>query len=197
MNSTALVPHGYYAIGDARYQPHERLVTRDGAEYRLEPRIAGLLDHLSEHAGEIVSRDALLDAVWGDEGSDEALTQAVSKLRQALGNREIIRTEPRQGYRLTVVPAALPVDARETALRSPELQSEKAYPAVALRYAFAAGLLAGLLIAAVAWALFGPREVTVFEEVTAPADGVGEPNSRTVRCEGSAEECADSIPDAQ
>jgi len=71
----------------------------------LEPRLTRLLVVLAEAKGGAVSRDILLDAVSSMPFSgDEALTQAISKLRQVLGDAakepRYIKTIPRQGYAL-------------------------------------------------------------------------------------------------
>lgn len=73
----------------------------------LEPKLAGLLAVLSQKNGEPVSRDELLETVWGGDVSDHALTQAVSRLRQIFGNRQIIKTVARVGYQLSGPPQAL------------------------------------------------------------------------------------------
>ena len=60
--------------------------------------------HLLDHAGELVTKEALLDAIWPDANvTDNALTQAVSELRQTLGDDPgsplYIKTVARRGYR--------------------------------------------------------------------------------------------------
>jgi DNA-binding winged helix-turn-helix (wHTH) protein/serine/threonine protein kinase len=95
----------------------ERLWSFAGREFdesRLELRVNGkpvelelkpleILIQLLLHAGEIVTKDELLDAVWPRltvvEGS---LSTAIYKLRKALGDEEstIVLTVPRVGYRL-------------------------------------------------------------------------------------------------
>lgn len=69
---------------------------------RLSPRAIRLLQVLAQSDGAVVSRDRLLDEVWQHVTvSDESLTQVVSELRRKLGNRELIVTVSRGGYRLT------------------------------------------------------------------------------------------------
>jgi len=79
----------------------------EGEVTRLEPRLAGLLAVLVQRAGETLSRDELLSLAFEADASDEALTQAISRLRKLLGDRKVIETVPRVGYRLTasVTPA--------------------------------------------------------------------------------------------
>lgn len=76
----------------------------DGHVVPLEGKPLEVLHELLLRAGEVVTKDEILDAVWPDltvvEGS---LPTAISKLRKALGGRQdnIIETVPRVGYRLT------------------------------------------------------------------------------------------------
>ena len=53
----------------------------------LTPKLLDLLLHLLDNAGTLVTKEALLDALWPDANvTDNALAQAVSELRQALGD---------------------------------------------------------------------------------------------------------------
>src|SRR3954451_159037 len=80
----------------------------------LTPKLLDLLLHLLDNAGALVTKEALLDALWpGANVTDNALTQAVSDLRQALGDDAMspryIKTVARRGYRF--VAAVEPVPA--------------------------------------------------------------------------------------
>lgn len=65
---------------------------------------AYLLEYLLKHAGEMLSRQELIDYAWRDRVvSQGSLNQAISNLRALLGDdqkREIILTVPRHGYQL-------------------------------------------------------------------------------------------------
>ena len=79
-------------------------VTRDGRPIDLTPKLLDLLLLLADHAGTLVTKETLLDALWpGANVTDNALTQAVSELRQALGDSasapQYIKTVARRGYR--------------------------------------------------------------------------------------------------
>jgi DNA-binding winged helix-turn-helix (wHTH) protein/TolB-like protein/Flp pilus assembly protein TadD len=78
---------------------------RAGETLRIEPRAMEVLMALAERAGRVVSREALLAAVWpGVVVGDEALTQSIIKLRRALGDDprapRYIETLSKRGYRL-------------------------------------------------------------------------------------------------
>jgi DNA-binding winged helix-turn-helix (wHTH) protein/TolB-like protein len=97
-------------------------LTRDGAPVPLRPKIHALLAYLVERAGSTVSKQELLDAVWpGLVVTDDSLTQAISELRAALGDREqkLIRTLPRRGYRLDVPADSRAPDVRPAPAPSP------------------------------------------------------------------------------
>jgi DNA-binding winged helix-turn-helix (wHTH) protein len=78
---------------------------------RVEPKVAEVLVFLARRAGQVVSRDELLGAVWpGVVVGDDALTQAIIKLRKALGDDArrpaYIETLAKRGYRL-IAPVAV------------------------------------------------------------------------------------------
>ncbi len=78
---------------------------REGRSETLEPKAMDLLVCLARHAGETLSKQRLLDEVWGGTFvADGVIAKNVSALRQALGDdpREprYILTVPRRGYRL-------------------------------------------------------------------------------------------------
>ncbi|WP_293395244.1 winged helix-turn-helix domain-containing protein [Nevskia sp.] len=69
----------------------------------LERKPTELLRHLLRHAGEVVTREELLEAVWpGRIATEASLAKAVSRVRQELGDSEqtLIRTIHGYGYRL-------------------------------------------------------------------------------------------------
>lgn len=92
-------------IGDFRVDSRRNELARDGKSVRLEPKVIEVLVHLATHAGEVVSREDLLAALWpGVVVGDDALTQAIIKLRRALGDDahqpSYIETISKRGYRL-------------------------------------------------------------------------------------------------
>jgi DNA-binding winged helix-turn-helix (wHTH) protein/Tfp pilus assembly protein PilF len=78
---------------------------RDGEALRLRPKAFEVLCHLALHAGRVVTKRELFQAVWPDLSvTDDTLVQCVRDIRQALGDeaRRIIQTLPRRGYLLAV-----------------------------------------------------------------------------------------------
>src|SRR5262249_35441063 len=84
----------------------------------LRPKSFEVLRYLVEHAGRVVSKEELLNAVWPNVTvSDESLAQCISDVRRAMGDegQRIVRTVPRRGYLVDVpistgdVPATQPL----------------------------------------------------------------------------------------
>lgn len=91
-------------FGPFRWEGASGCLYRDGEEVALPPRSRAVLDHLLGHTDEVVSKQALLDAVWPDvHVADHSLKEAIHVLRQALGDDpqqpRYIQTLPRRGYR--------------------------------------------------------------------------------------------------
>jgi DNA-binding winged helix-turn-helix (wHTH) protein/Tol biopolymer transport system component len=92
------------SFGPFAFDPDSRLLSRDGEEVALPPRVLGVLELLIERSGQIVARQDLLERVWKDAFvTDTSLAEAVSVLRQALGDDpqapRYIQTVHRRGYR--------------------------------------------------------------------------------------------------
>jgi DNA-binding winged helix-turn-helix (wHTH) protein/TolB-like protein len=80
-------------------------LSRDGVIVRLQPQPAQVLAALVAHPGEVVTRAALQEALWGAETHvdfDNSLNFCVSQLRTALGDSAeapiYIKTLPKRGY---------------------------------------------------------------------------------------------------
>ena len=98
---------GRFAFGSFRFDARTGQLWRDGSELKLTPRAASVLQALAERAPEVVTKQDLLDRVWGGMAvGDDALTSCVQELRGALGDDarrpHIIETRHRRGYRLMV-----------------------------------------------------------------------------------------------
>jgi TolB-like protein/DNA-binding winged helix-turn-helix (wHTH) protein/tetratricopeptide (TPR) repeat protein/rhodanese-related sulfurtransferase len=77
------------------------LLATDGAEISLRPKPFALLEMLVENAGRLLSREAILAAVWPNVYvTDDNITKAIHDIRGALGDDayKILRTVPRRGY---------------------------------------------------------------------------------------------------
>lgn len=108
--SAALQPRNEaFILGGWHVQPTHHSVT-DGRETRqLEPRLMTLLCLLASRPGDVLSRDALMEALWPRVVVNEnSLTRAISDLRRILqdgSEAAFIETVPKRGYKL-VAPVA-------------------------------------------------------------------------------------------
>ena len=130
---------------------------------KLEPRVAQLLSCLIDNAGTPVSRDTLMQKVWpGMVVGDEALTNAINKLRKAFGddrqNPRIIETIPKAGYRLIAkVEAASTTDS--AILAQAEAHTDRSANRRWPQRTLTSGVVIALLvIAVVLWSPFAPEE---------------------------------------
>jgi DNA-binding winged helix-turn-helix (wHTH) protein/TolB-like protein/Tfp pilus assembly protein PilF len=92
-------------IGDWRADPSSNELAGPGGALRIEPKVMQVLLILAGRPGGVVSREELLSQVWpGVVVGDEALTQAVIKLRRALNDNPrapaYVETISKRGYRL-------------------------------------------------------------------------------------------------
>ncbi|WNF45283.1 AAA family ATPase [Pseudomonas sp. SG20056] len=79
-------------------------LSHDGRPVPLQPKALALLCELARQPGRLLSKDALLDAVWGHRHvSESVLKTTISGIRQALGDDprqpRFIETASRLGYR--------------------------------------------------------------------------------------------------
>jgi DNA-binding winged helix-turn-helix (wHTH) protein len=92
------------SFGPFRVTRARRLVERNGEAVRLGSRAFDVLVYLLEHAGQVVSHRALLEAVWPGTCVEEGnLRFQMAVLRKALGNGEAtyIINVPGRGYCFT------------------------------------------------------------------------------------------------
>src|SRR5690606_17451 len=94
-----------FTIGDRVVEPARNRIRGPDGEAHVEPKVMDVLVCLAGRAGEVVTRQALYDAVWGKAiVSDQALTNCISELRHHLGDDRAepryIETVPKRGYRL-------------------------------------------------------------------------------------------------
>lgn len=96
-------PARLWRFGDCEFEELSLQLRINGSPAELELKPLEVLQQLLLRAGEVVSKESLLDSVWpGLNVVDGSLATAVSKLRKAIGNDNVIVTVPRVGYRLAV-----------------------------------------------------------------------------------------------
>ncbi len=103
-NSEAMVDLTRLTFNQCAYVKNKRsLVAPDGGETRLRAKTCKVFELLAAHPNEVISRDYLVETVWGDViVTDDTLNQSIREIRKALGDdeRKALETLPRQGYLL-------------------------------------------------------------------------------------------------
>jgi DNA-binding response OmpR family regulator len=100
-------PLGVYRFGNVTLDFKKFEACKQGRMIELSPREFKILKHLIEHRGEVVSRDQLLDTVWGYENFPLTRTvdMHIAKLRQKIedspNDPRYIVTLHRVGYKFT------------------------------------------------------------------------------------------------
>lgn len=123
----------------------------DHTPHKLEPLIFQFLLLLISHQGEIVSKQEVVEKLWGEKkASDEALRAMVKKTREALSdnarNPSFIKTIPTKGYLL--IPH---VELRSSIPKTVYQNHKKQFVGVAV-------LLAVFLVLVSSWALLNKEQ---------------------------------------
>src|ERR1700688_3080254 len=124
---------GYlYRFGPFALDSWKRTVSRADSPVSLTPKAFDLLLFLAQNPNRLVTKEELLQAVWGDTIVEEGnLTQYISHLRKALGDNSeetrLIVTIARKGYQFTArVTVAEPADiAKQATLRAAATETSK------------------------------------------------------------------------
>jgi len=120
-----------YRFDDFLVDPADWRLSRNGREIHVEPVVLKLLIFLIANRDRLVTRQELMDTVWGDTVvSESALSKAVARLRKALGDdsatHRYLETVHSQGYRFVAeveeVERAERPDAPAGNIRTPALR---------------------------------------------------------------------------
>jgi DNA-binding winged helix-turn-helix (wHTH) protein/tetratricopeptide (TPR) repeat protein len=131
-----------YRFGPYTLDPAAYRLLRDAEVVQLSPKIIDLLFYLVARQPALVSKEDLFKALWPDVAvTDNALTQAVSELRQALGDDSskpvYVQTVARRGYRFiapvtTTAPAGASAPTTAAAAGGSAPESVAQQPAIAV-----------------------------------------------------------------
>ena len=118
---------GDIQIGRWLVQPKLNSISGNGKTAHVEPRAMQVLVFLAQHAGDVMPKERIIQAVWaGTFVTDDVLTRAISELRKAFEDDphqpRFIQTIAKSGYRLiarveAVVAVSPPTSGR--AVREP------------------------------------------------------------------------------
>lgn len=186
-----------YEFGPFTADPEVGVLIRSGKIVPLTPKAFEVLLALIRSGGTAVTRDHLLQAVWGDAFVEDAnLTNAIWVLRKAFGENgdaRYIETIPRRGYRFTApVRERSPGVSREAEIK--QTATRRGYHLV-----FGLGLASVLLLALAAFSVVRPHNSSQnlrYEQLTFFPDAVRSPalspDGRMVaflRCSGTGINC--------
>jgi DNA-binding winged helix-turn-helix (wHTH) protein len=93
-----------FVFGDHVLDPDRRELTRGSEAVAVGPQVFDLLVYLVQNRERVVSKDRLLDVVWGGRiVSESTLTSHINAVRKAIGDsgqeQRLIRTVARKGFR--------------------------------------------------------------------------------------------------
>lgn len=96
---------GAFRIDGWLVEPSLNRLARGGMVVRLRPQLLDILAYLAAKPGQVVSKDALLSAIWNDRFvAETAIGRCICELRRALEDDprapRIIETVAKRGYRL-------------------------------------------------------------------------------------------------
>ncbi|HXV73654.1 MAG TPA: winged helix-turn-helix domain-containing protein [Sphingomonadales bacterium] len=96
-----------FMLGPWRVDAGSNELRAKGRIVKIEDRAMRVLAYLYQHRDRVVSKDELLDTVWGRSAiSEHSVAIVISDLRKALGddtkNPRILKTIPKKGYQLLV-----------------------------------------------------------------------------------------------
>ncbi|WP_199098267.1 winged helix-turn-helix domain-containing protein [Dyella sp. ASV21] len=174
-----------YHCDDLLVEPRSHRLERAGTPLSVEPKAYTVLMVLLQQAGEVVSKDELLDAAWGHRHvTPGVLTRAVSQLRHSLGDcatsPRYIATVHSLGYRfigevhrIPVMPLALTDEAPTATTSLTDTQTPRGHlpPPPPMRPAPPLQWLAALLTVAVIVAMLAA--VSLWH---APSDRLSSPH---------------------
>ncbi len=90
-----------YEFEEFRLNPDDPSLWRGNELVSISPKALEVLVLLVRKKGGIVSREELIETVWKDTFVEEGnINYTISLLRKIFPNKELIKTVPRQGYRL-------------------------------------------------------------------------------------------------
>ncbi len=85
-------------VGDVTLDPRTHLVTRQDRPIQLTPREYELLELFLRHPGEVLSKEVILDRLWGYAFDDNLVEVYVGYLRRKLGEPPVVETLRGAGY---------------------------------------------------------------------------------------------------
>jgi DNA-binding response OmpR family regulator len=84
--------------GGVTLDPRAHTATRGGRSIALTPRESELLELFLRHPGEVLSKEVILDRLWGYAFDDNLVEVYIGYLRRKLGDPAVLHTQRGAGY---------------------------------------------------------------------------------------------------
>lgn len=91
-------PNEVVRVGDVALDPRTHVVTRQDRPIQLTPREYELLELFLRHPGEVLSKEVILDRLWGYAFDENLVEVYVGYLRRKLGEPPVVETLRGAGY---------------------------------------------------------------------------------------------------
>jgi pimeloyl-ACP methyl ester carboxylesterase/DNA-binding winged helix-turn-helix (wHTH) protein len=129
-----------YAFADCQLDLDRYELTHSGSIQSVEPQVFNLLAFLIRERARVVSKEEILDSVWGDRFvSGSALTSRIKAARQAVGDdgsaQRVIRTVHGRGYQFVAEVEELASPVQHTGPPAQEIRFCVGSDGVRLAYA--------------------------------------------------------------
>jgi TolB-like protein/DNA-binding winged helix-turn-helix (wHTH) protein len=136
-----------FSLGEFNVRPQLGVISTNGNEIHVEPKVMEVLVCLAGQAGEVVPKEKLLQTVWADTFvTEHVLKVTVSELRKALGDDakhpRFIQTIPKQGYRLIAEVAPATKESAEQIAAPSTANRKRASYVMALAFLLVLGAVA-------------------------------------------------------
>jgi TolB-like protein/DNA-binding winged helix-turn-helix (wHTH) protein/Flp pilus assembly protein TadD len=167
--------HRTYSFGEFTLDLDRGALLRAGVDVKLRPKSFEVLSYLVQRSGLLVSKNELLDAIWGQTVvTEDSVAHCLIDIRKAIHDqsREMIRTVPRRGYIFDI-----PVTKHGGLVTKSDAPSRSKLASSWPRWFIAAALFLVLGVTAIWW-WFGDRGIDV--AVTAGPKPVMAPHSIAV-----------------
>ncbi len=133
-----IVTFGDYEFDDSRFELRHR-----GVRVPLEPQAFNVLAYLVRHRERVVSKEELMDDVWGGRfASESAVTSRIKQIRQAVGDdgkrQAVLRTVHSRGYQFVATVSGEADAVESTVVAEPAVLDEADRGEI--RYAMSDGL---------------------------------------------------------
>jgi TolB-like protein len=126
-----------FLFDDFVLDPDRRQLTRGSKAIDVGPQVFDLLVYLIQNRHRVVSKDGLLEAIWGGRiVSDSTLTSHINAVRKAVGDnggeQRLIRTLARKGFRFVGDVAETPAPPDPASTKTELVESNQVSPSALL-----------------------------------------------------------------